>query len=204
MEKLVPVPNIMVREFERMVWVDPKQALINLRWLEMNLPVGLDEQLRRLRTNKLKELREARTAALFAFGMSEKVLNVPTLVSKSEDRDFDFIVRWQKDEMNYFYPAQLKELPSDDLNSSVTLDDICKKLEKYIGPDNLSVVIHINRRMQFNYGPWTQHNRPNIRELWYLGCESVDQSKWSLYGSALEQNPRKYDFLYPVGSPNIA
>ena len=102
MDKYVPVPNIMVREFERMVWVDPKQALINLRRLETNLPADLDEQVRRLRTNKLKELREARIAALFAFGTSDQVLNVPVLVSKSEAHDFDFVAKWQTDEKHYF------------------------------------------------------------------------------------------------------
>lgn len=204
MERYAAIPNITVRELEQMEWFDPRQALVNLRWFEMTLPADLDAKARRLRTNELAWLREARTAALFAFGMSDQVLKVPVLVSKSEAKDFDFVIRWQRDDKNYFYPAQLKELPPDDLNPLITLDDIYNKLEKYSGQDNLSVVIHVNREMRFNYEPWKRQKRPNIRELWYLGCECVDQSRWFLYGSALEGNPRKYDFSYPIGSANVA
>jgi len=57
MSGLTPIPPILVRQFEQLTWVDPKQVLINLRWLERNLPEHLDEKVRRLRTNKLKELR---------------------------------------------------------------------------------------------------------------------------------------------------
>ncbi len=181
-----------------MEWAEPKGVLINLRTIEMNLPEGMDEKVRRLRTNQLKEWREARIAALFSYGMSSTVLRVPVLVSKSEAKDFDFVMRWRVEDRDFFYPVQLKELPPDDINPSVTLDDIFDKLEKYSGAADLSVAIHINRRMRFDFQPWSRKPRPRINELWYLGCESADQSKWFLYGSTLKKNPRKYEFSYPV------
>ena len=46
--------------------------------------------------------------------------------------------------------------------------------------------------------------RPKIKELWYLGCQAPDQSKWFLFGSALEENPKEYEFNYPEGVPNVA
>jgi hypothetical protein len=181
-----------------MEWVDPKQVLVKLRQIELNLPTDLDEKVRRLRTNHLKPLREARIAAQFAYGMSDQILRVPVLVSTSEVRDFDFAIRWQIGGNHHFFPVQLKELPPDDLNPSITLDDVYDNLGRYSGSNDLSVVIHVNRKMQFNYQPWTREQQPLIRELWYLGCESADQAKWFLYGSALERNPRKYDFSYPA------
>ena len=187
-----------------MLWVDPKQVLVNLRCIELNLPDQIDKRVRRLRTNELKEWHEARHAALFAFGIADQVLKTPVLVSKSQDRDFDFVIRWQIDNADHFYPAQLKELPPDDLNSDVTLSDIFNKLKKYSGTQDLSVVISLNRRTSINLEPWGDSEKPQIRELWYLGCEALDQTRWFLYGSVLSNNPRKYEFGYPEGDPNFA
>jgi hypothetical protein len=198
MSELTPIPNILVREFGLMEWANPRDVLVKLRAVEMSLPEGLDEKVRRLRTNQLKEWREARTAALFSYGMSSAVLKLPVLFSKSESKDFDFVMRWRMEDKDFFYPVQLKELPPDDINASVALEDIYDKLEKYSGATDLSVAIHINRRIRFDFLPWARERRPRIKELWYIGCESADQSKWFLYGSTLQQNPRKHEFVYPV------
>ena len=53
MSEVVKVPNILAREFNRMEWVDPRQVLVNLRWVERNLPSEVDERVRHLRTNQL-------------------------------------------------------------------------------------------------------------------------------------------------------
>jgi len=198
MNELTPIPNILAREYGQMEWVDPRVFLIELRAVEMNLPEDLDEKVRRLRTNQLKEWREARTAAIFSHGMSCAVLKHPVLFSKSEFKDFDFVMRWHKEDKDFFYPVQLKELPPDDINASVALEDLYDKLDKYSGATDLSVAIHINRHTRFEFRPWARTNRPRIKELWYIGCESADQSKWFLYGSTLRENPRKYEFAYPV------
>ena len=198
------ITGILLREFQQMAWVDPKQVLVNLRWLEQHLPDRMDERVRRLRTNQLKEWREAREAALFAFGISDQVLKRPVFVTKSQNRDFDFVVRWESDNTHHFFPAQLKELPPDDINPRVALDDLFDKLAKYSGKTDLSVVISINRRSRFLFEPWTRPDKPRIKELWYMGCESPDQSRWFIFGSVLEQNARKYEFSYPEGNPNVA
>jgi hypothetical protein len=102
------------------------------------------------------------------------------------------------------YPVQLKELPPEDLNPGVALEQILGKLNKYSGADDLSVVLLINRRMTFEYRPWASDKRPNIKELWYFGCISQDQSKWFLYGSVLANMPRYHEFDYPVGKEDVA
>lgn len=204
MTELLPLSKLEDRQFEKLNWVDPKQVLINLRWLEASLPQQMDERVRRLRTNQLKEWREARAAALFSYGIGKAVLLTNTQVAKIEDRDFDFVMRWSDEKTNYYSPVQLKELPPEDLNPEVSLEGILAKLAKYSGPQNLSVAIQINRRMRFEHRPLASESKPRVLELWYFGCASEDQSRWFLYGSALKENARHYEFEYPMGTPNVA
>ena len=187
-----------------MEWVDPRQLLVNLRWLEFNLPPDMNERLRHLRTNSLREWQEARYAALFAYGISNAVLHLPTRLSKTEKVDFDAVMKWQKNGEDHYSPLQIKELPPDDINPDVSLDDILDKLGKYSGEDNLTVVVCLNRRTRIKFQPWDRESKPRISELWYLGCTDAYQSKWFLYGSALEKNPRRFDFEYPEGIPTIS
>src|SRR6476469_5240802 len=123
MGDLPRVPNILRRQLDQMEWVDPRRVLVNLRWVETKLPRAMDERTRRLRTHDLRKWHEARHAALFAFGIADKVLKRQVWVSKAQDRDFDFVMRWQVDEADFFFFGQLKELPPEDLNSDVTLED---------------------------------------------------------------------------------
>src|SRR5688572_3145226 len=141
MAGLVPISKITERKLQSLTWVDPKQVLINLRWLELRLPSNIDDKVRRLRTNELKQWREARTAVLFAHGISEQVLRKPTLVAKSEEKDYDFVMRWNENGVDCYFPVQLKELPPDDLNPDVRVDDILAGLSKYSGAEDLSVVV---------------------------------------------------------------
>ena len=200
----IQVPNIQFREFKQMEWFDPQKVLVNLRLLELNLPEDMDEQHRRLRTNPQKELREGRYAALFAYALNNQVLKLPTRFSKTEQKDFDAVINWLSGNENYYYPIQIKELPPDDINPDVSLDDIFDRLEKYSGQDDLSVVICLNRKTRIQFQPWDRKSKPRIRELWYLGCTDAHQTKWFLYGSVLEKNPMRYDFEYPEGEPTIS
>ncbi|MEQ8694650.1 MAG: hypothetical protein RIC85_04935 [Gammaproteobacteria bacterium] len=204
MHESTPVPPILAREFENLTWVDPAQALVNLRWLEQHLPADIDRRVRRLRTNQLKELREARVGAIFAHGLSKTVLKKRVAVAKVEKADFDFVLRWVESNTNRFYPVQLKELPPEDLNPNITLDDVLRGLNKYNGEHNLSVVIHLNRSIRFEYHPMVTRPNAQINELWYLGCQTSDQSAWFLYGNVFHRWPEKRDFDYPRGKPNVA
>jgi hypothetical protein len=196
------VPNIQAREFSQMDWFDPQQTLVNLRWLELNLQASKLEKLRQSRS--IKKLEEGRHAALFAYGLISQVLKHPILLSNTESKDFDAVINWRSDSKNYYYPIQIKELPSHDKNADVSLDDIFDGLEKYSAQDDLSVVICLNRKTRIQLQPLNRESKPRIRELWYLGCTDVYQSKWFLYGSVLELRPRRYDFEYPEGESTIS
>jgi hypothetical protein len=200
----VPVEKIRLREFQKLRWYDPRQVLISLRALELSLLSDMDEMVRRLRTNNLKDWREARDAALFAFGISDQVLKIPTLVAKSEKIDYDFVMKWIKDDAEYYYPVQLKELPPQDLNSQIALEDIYAKLERYSGISDLAVAIKVNRKITLHYKPWDGENKPRLKELWLFGCVSADQSKLFIYGDVLKDDPRYREFDYPVGRPSVA
>lgn len=196
-----PIDNIRLRELKSVHWFEPKQVLINMRYVETNLlSENMDEKVRRLRTNELKELREGREAAIFAYGLETQVLKVPVWVANSERSDYDFVVRWVKEENEYFYPVQLKELPPDDLNTTESLDGIYNKLEKYSGTDDLAVAIHVNKKMTLKWGPWERQKRPQVRELWLFGNNSPDQSRWFICGDILKK-PLFYEFRYPEGKP---
>jgi len=192
------------REFKELVWVDPKQVLVNLRWAEEHLPVDTPPKSRRLRTNDLKEWREAREAAIFAYGIGASVLKTSVYVAKCERRDFDFVMRWADEARDYFYPVQMKELPPADLNPDISIDAILAKLAKYSGTDDLAVAVHVNRRMRFEYEPWRGNDKPRVRELWYFGSASPDGTEWFLYGDVLRSTARYHTFSYPDGEPNVA
>jgi hypothetical protein len=201
---LTQVPRIQAREFDQMDWFDPQQVLVDLRFLELNLPGEVLEELRRSRTTPLKQLEEGRYAALFAYGLINQVLKHPIRFSNTESKDFDAVINWRSDRGNNYYPVQLKQLPPDEVNPDVMLDDIYNKLEKYSGQDDLSVVIVLNRKTHIHFKPWDRQSKPRIRELWYLGCTDADQRRWFLYGSVLEKNPRRFEFEYPEGKPSIS
>ena len=196
--------KIRIRKFQKLNWHRPGPVLKNLRYIETHaLDPKMNKRERNLRTNTLKEWREARDAAIFAYGIENQLLKAPIFVAKSEESDYDFVLRWVINETESFAPVQLKELPPDELNSEITLDDLYHKLEKYSGTDDLVVVIKINRRGRFNWMPWQRKNKLPIKELWFFGCTTEDQSKWFFVGDILDE-PRFFEFEYPVGEPEFA
>ena len=198
------VDPIRTRSMRKLQWHDPEEVLINLRYIELHLSPDTNEKIRRLRTHSLKEWREGREAALFAYGLGKKVLGHKVSVAKSEAMDYDCIIAWRTEDREYFYPVQLKELPPKDLNSEITLDSIYDKVETYRGETDLSVAIHVNRAMRLDYRPWDRPENPRINELWLFGCTSPDQNNWFIYGNVLHSQPQFREFDYPSGEPNFA
>ena len=198
--------RIRVRQFERLRWHQPEPVLRNLRYIETHvlLDDAMDDRVRRLRTNDSKDWREARDAAIFCYGLRCSAVNESVSVAKSECDDFDCVLRWVTGERIHYCPVQLKELPPDDLNPSVTLEDIYKGLEKYSGETDLAVATKVNRQGRLYYRPWERPDRPPIKELWLFGCLSADQSQWFIYGDVLG-SPRYHEFAYPTsGGPVFA
>ncbi|MDO9449761.1 MAG: hypothetical protein Q7J21_04710, partial [Rugosibacter sp.] len=79
-----------LREIQNLEFRDPKHFLIKLRKLECQLAASIsDPKIRRLRTNKLKEWRETRDAALFCYGMGQRI-GQTVFLGRGESQDYDF------------------------------------------------------------------------------------------------------------------
>ena len=187
--------DIQLREFSGLQYYSPKLVLQKLRSLEIALldsDFAIDPKV--MRTNRLKPNREARDAAIFAYGIQECVLGVPVRVARHESSDYDCVLQCISEETQHFFPVQLKELPPSELDPQVALKDILDKLDKY-GKD-LIVAIKYNRKEHFELGPELRLENAPVAQIWLFGGCSPDQSDWFLYGD-LTKEPALYPFRYP-------
>ncbi len=186
-----------LREFQQYNYQEPKQILLALREVKIEAAASnLDSKVKQLRTNKLKECREVREAAIFCYGMMQRI-NIPIYLSCGESQDYDFIGSWVADNEQNFAPVQLKEVVPATINASSSIENIINSLAaKYVDSEDLTVAIHLNRQIHFD--PKTliiPHLR--IAGLWIFGSISPDQSEWGLWGNFLEQ-PEGSRFTYPA------
>lgn len=186
---------IRLRQVQQREYRDPTSFLRELRRLELEvLGAVRDPQVRRLRTNQLREWREARIAALFCHGMSERT-GVKVLLSRGEFEDADFVATWTLENTRHFAPVQLKEVAPDERGGGV--DDVLASLAKYSGVNDLTVLIHLNRETNFNPAKIVVPRNLQIAALWFLGCSAPDQSEWTIWGNFLE-TPERTRFAYPA------
>lgn len=185
-----------LREFQRGEFRDPARFLIALRALEPKVASSsLDARVKQLRTNNLKEWREAREAALFCCGMAQRI-GQPIYLSRGESQDYDFVASWGVGDEQHFAPIQLKEVVPEPLNPSSTLEKVIQSLTKYVDSEDLTVAIHLNRQVHFD--PKTLViPQLRIAALWIFGAISPDQSEWGLWGNFLEE-PEGTRFAYPA------
>jgi hypothetical protein len=184
-----------LNEASKLVYRDPTIALRELRSLEYAFAnADIAPEVRHLRTNELKKVREYRQAALFCHGMSSR-LGHPVQFSPVESADYDFIATWQSDTNRHFAPVQLKELVPETLNSAATIQSLVDNLSKY-SSDNLTVAIFLNRNDRFS--PRELRIPPlRIAALWFLFTVVPDQSEWRLVGNFMEE-PDSSSFSYPA------
>lgn len=170
-----------LRKFSNYEYGDPAGFLVQLRKVEVALPDALPGKVRRLRTNSLKTEREMRDAALFCVGMSA-IISAHVRFAPVEDEDFDFVATWWTDNTQFFCPVQLKEIVPEDLVSTLTIDDLLKKLSKYSDIRNLTVAIRLNRTSHFDPASLLMPKEISLGGLWVFGSTSADQSKWAIWG----------------------
>ena len=188
---------IRLREAARRDYRDPTPFLRRLRVIEHRLlrePV--DAQVRSLRTNRLKEWREARLGALFCHGMSERT-GRKVFFSKGEFEDADFVGMWFDGDVQHFTPVQIKELVPEERNARATLDTLVRGLSMYSGRKDLTVLIHLNRRTHFKPESLVLPPQLPVAALWVLGCTDPTHSEWAIWGNFLEQ-AEGTRFAYPV------
>ena len=185
-----------LNEIRQLQFKDPKQFLVKLRQLERSgVLTNSPSNIRSLRTNKLKEWREAREAALFCYGMGERI-GQPVYFAKSESQDYDFVAKWIVGNNQYFAPVQLKEVVPEKLNPKASLESIIEGLSKYVDSNNLTVAIYLNKQIRFKP---EELREPNLKlaALWIFGSLKPDQSTWRLWGNFLEPDPGISEFEYP-------
>jgi hypothetical protein len=186
---------VRLRQVQQRDYRDPAAFLAGLRRVELEVLANVtDPQVRRLRTNSLREWRETRIAALFCHGMSERT-GEKVFVSKGEFEDADFVATWAADDTRHFALVQLKEIAPDERGRG--LDDVLASLVKYSGKEDLTVLIHLNRQVTFNPATVVVPPSLQIAALWFLLCSTPDQSEWTIWGDFLK-HPEGTRFAYPV------
>lgn len=175
-------------------WYDPRAILIAYRRIAEEF--GLDlvpYALASMRTNKLKRYREGRQAALFCYGMAQR-LQTPIYFALIEGQDFDVVAHFEQDGASHFVPIQLKEWVPQFLPGASTLQHELDKLAKYVDSEDLVVAVHLNRQDTVRLSELRIPR--NIGELWFYGAKTPDQKEWTLIGNCLEEL-RATDFTYP-------
>ena len=188
---------IRLRQAAKRDYRDPASFLRRLRIIEQRLSgVPLDPEVRSLRTNRLKEWREARIGALFCVGISER-FGHKVFFSKGEFEDADFVAAWFAEGVQHFAPVQVKELVSAERNESATFDALVRGLSMYTGKKDLTVLVYVNRRVHFDTSLLVLPRDLPIAELWVLACVDPAQSQWAIWGNLLEK-AEDTRFAYPV------
>ena len=188
---------IRLREAAKRDYRDPALFLRRLRYIEQRLMAEpVDTEVRALRTNRLKEWREARLGALFCYGMSQRTGH-KVFFSKGEFEDADFLATWVAANVQHFAPVQVKELVPEERNSKATFASLIQGLWKYTGTEDLTVLIHLNRRIHFNPVSVKLPLQLPIAALWVLACTNPAHSEWAIWGDFLEQ-VEETRFAYPA------
>jgi hypothetical protein len=190
--------NVRLREFLGYDYKDPAAWLRTLRELNpLFAQSGLPYEVRALRKRSVRRWGEIRQAALFAYGMSQRMPDCLFDFARpeKENLDYDAVIRWQHADERNFTPLQLKEFVPGDVNDTATLDEIFEGLTRYRDSSDVTVAIFLNRRFRLEEISWP---RLNFGGLYLFGAASPDQSRWFLMGDLLSDGPTISTFLYPA------
>ncbi len=180
--------QIRIRALTQRDVIDPASLLKRLAAL------NAADKAKRWRTPEFKELREMKDACLLAYGLS-RALETDVAVVRGEVEDYDFALRAVGDDGLQFVGIQLKELPPEELNPHLTLEELLDRL--VAGPaTDATLVIRLNRQGYIPDEALSAVKLP-YAEVWYLWATSPDGLRWCIYGDA-KQKPRGYEFAYPL------
>jgi hypothetical protein len=188
--------TIQLRAWRQLKYHDPEPVLRKLREVEFRvLDANLPPNVRHLRTNELKSLRESRDAALFTLGIAE-ALGTKVLLAPVEAADYDFVTAWGEGDTLHFCPVQLKEWVPEELNPTVGLPDLFASIARsYPTSSETVVAVHVNRVGTLDV-PSLEIPPLPVAELWLFGAVREDQSEWVIVGDLLGE-PRQHSFRYP-------
>jgi hypothetical protein len=186
-----------INEWSKLHFVDPAVVLPQFRKIQLQVAASdLEDRVKNLRTQKLRQHRERWEAAIFCFGMS-KMKGVPVYVASYEKSDYDAVAKLVEGNTPSFIPIQIKEVVPEDLNPETDINkEIAKLSRRYPVSNDTAVVIHVTRPGQLQL-PSLKVPSLNIASLWLIGASTPDQSKWFLAGNLLDK-PQILEFDYPV------
>jgi hypothetical protein len=183
------------RSWSRLPFYDPKGVLIALNELSgqvaaANLPYNVAS----LRTNGLKPFREGRQCALFCYGVGQR-FGIDVRYTATEEQDFDFVARFERDGYVNFVPIQMKELVPERVPNSASLQLEIDKLEKYVDSSDLVVAFHLNRDVKI-VPEQLDFSRLRLGQLWFVGYTGRS-TEWLLLGDMLSIDAGASVFHYP-------
>lgn len=185
-----------LRFAQQLEYRDPVPLLRYLLKLEAQIAMSsTTDKVKNLRTNSLKEFREIREAAIFCYGMAQRLGN-KIFVGRGESQDYDFVASWLVGDTQHLAPVQIKEVVPTSLNPKATVQATVNALTKYVDSEDLVVAIHLNQSTSFDP---TQLILPHLKiaELWVFGALEPDRSTWGLWGNLLETHTMTR-YQYPV------
>lgn len=194
-----PDERILLRRLAGLNYVDPADALRRSFSLQLLLSKAdhLPDQVRNLRTTKLRRAREWWQLSLFthAVGVAE---GMKVLLSVEEDQHWDGVTVGRLDETLHYAPIQLKELPSKDRNPRASLERLEDNINRkdYRGT---TVAIYLERA-----GHYEASELPRLKvtcgPVRLFGFSADDQSQIALSHdlSAADAEPRFWTVPHPA------
>lgn len=143
----------------------------------------------------IRDVAEDRRCAIFCHGAGQ-ALGAEIVFSSYENADYDYVGAYKKDGRFHPFPIQLKQVVPDRLNSSTSLQKEIDKLSKYVDSEDLTVAIHVNRKI---------HIKPlelgvtdvKVKEIWLFAKLYNESNTWILYGNLMAANSDVYAFQLP-------
>lgn len=188
---------IRINHWKELNYHDPEEALRNLRAIEYLVGASdLPAEVKTLRKRTFREYQEFRQAALFAYGIGQRI-GTRVHFSHASEQDHDAVCLWRapEDTAN-FAPLQLKEVPPSELNPGAHVQGQLHKLAKYGRSADLQVVVHVNRTERIDFG-MLRVPKLEVAGLWFVAGASPDSRKWVLIGDLLNDGPVATYFDYP-------
>ncbi|MES2324099.1 MAG: hypothetical protein V4633_17715 [Pseudomonadota bacterium] len=186
------------RDWLSLEYHDPVHILRGLREIAIDIGrTSTPEAIRNLRTNSLKPYREGRQAALFCYGLSQRLgTRVRFALQGRQDHETDAIGFYAIDGKAFFLPIQIKELPPAGINPLIALQDVLSKVgTHYAGTTDMIVAIHVNRDVRIVISELKIPE--NIAELWLFGATDESQNTWFLIGDLISQPGLSTEFSHP-------
>ena len=177
--------SIRVNEFLNYDYKCPRAWLQSLREIEALVSQShLPYNVRSLRTHRLRRWNESRQAALFAYGISQRMPEFQLDFASVEHADYDAVLRARRRNEEFFTPIQLKEYVPEKLNPYATLRSLLEGLCRYSSSSDMVVVVYLNRTFRLPLNPiYCPHLK--LGGVYLIG--GVTGQRWILVGDLLEE-----------------